>query len=271
MKKILYALPMLSLMFTPVVTQAAYTTNFENAVPGGTQGNFAPQDGWTISDPQEFLSFVQTGSAYTAGSGQSVGFGGFFAVPASQTSVSLSRTINETLRYSAFSVDFAIINSFVDADPLFDGPWYPGDDTFGFSLSDSSGEILTIDVAPTGAAGGNFRKLVVLGVDVPVNGLTASDFNTPAWYTLGMTFAANGADLDYFGTLANGSITFNGTLAGKANTVVTGLAMNFDIAGADPSLAGSNYLLVDNISIPEPTSLMSVLLAVGLLGARRRR
>jgi hypothetical protein len=86
-----------------------------------------------------------------------------------------------------------------------------------------------------------------------------------------MTFAANGADLDYFGTLANGSITFNGTLAGKANTIATKLAVNFDIADPDPSFAGSSYILVDNISIPEPTSLMSVLLAAGLLGARRRR
>jgi hypothetical protein len=86
-----------------------------------------------------------------------------------------------------------------------------------------------------------------------------------------MTFAANGADLDYFGTLANGSVTFNGTLAGKANTIATKLSVNFDVADVDPDNAGSNYILVDNISIPEPTSLMSVLLAVGLLGARRRR
>ena len=267
MKKILSTLPLLALMLTPVVTQAAYTTNFEGAVINGGVTNFANQDGWTINDGALDLSFIQTGSAYTVGSGQSIGLGGFYAAPGT-TSVSLSRTISQNLSISAFSVDFAIINSYA---PNGLNNFFEADDTFGFSFSDAGGEILTVDFAPTSLVENNIRKLTVLGVDVPVNGIVATDYNSPGWYTLGMTFAANGADLDYFGTLANGSITFNGTLAGKANTIVTGMAVNFDVADADPTFAGSSYILVDNISIPEPTSLMSVLLAAGLLGARRRR
>jgi hypothetical protein len=267
MKKILFTLPLLALMLTPVVTQAAYTTNFDGAVTNGGTANFANQDGWTINDGEIDLSFIQTGSAYTVGSGQSIGLGGFYAAPGT-TSVSLTRTISQNLSISAFSVDFAVINSYV---PNVDNAFLEEDDTFGFSFSDAGGEILTVDFAPTSLVENNIRKVVVLGVDVPVNGIVASDYNSPGWYTLGMTFAANGADLDYFGTLANGSVTFSGTLAGKANTIATKLAVNFDVADADPTFAGSNYILVDNISIPEPTSLMSVLLAVGLLGARRRR
>ena len=267
MKKILYTLPLLALMLTSVVSQAAYTTDFESAVLNGGTANFADQEGWTINDTAVDLSFIQIGSAYTVGSGQSIGLGGFYAAPGT-TSVSLSRTISQTLSISAFSVDFAFINSNV---PNEGNGFFEEDDTFGFAFSDARGEILTVDFAPTSVEENNIRTLVVLGVDVPVNGIVASDYNSPAWYTLGMTFAANGADLDYFGTLANGSITFNGTLAGKANTIATKLAVNFDIADPDPSFAGSSYILVDNISIPEPTSLMSVLLAAGLLGARRRR
>ena len=267
MKKILFTLPLLALILNPVVTQAAYTTNFDGAVSTGGAANFADQDGWTINDTEIDLSFIQTGSAYTVGSGQSIGLGGLLAYPTT-TSVSLSRTINQNLSISAFSVDFAIINSYV---PNVDNAFLEEDDTFGFSFSDAGGEILTVDFAPTSLVENNIRKVVVLGVDVPVNGIVASDYNSPGWYTLGMTFAANGADLDYFGTIANGSVTFSGTLAGKANTIATKLAVNFDVADADPTFAGSNYILVDNISIPEPTSLMSVLLAVGLLGARRRR
>ena len=267
MKKILFTLPLLALMLTPVVTQAAYTTNFDGAVTNGGTANFADQDGWTINDGEIDLSFIQTGSAYTVGSGQSIGLGGFYAAPTT-TSVSVSRSISETLWYSRFSVDFAIINSYA---PNGANSFFEQDDTFGFSFSDAGGEILTVDFAPTALVENNIRKVTVLGVDVPVNGIVATDYNSPGWYTLGMTFAANGADLDYFGTLANGSVTFNGTLAGKANAIATKLSVNFDVADVDPANAGSNYILVDNISIPEPTSLMSVLLAVGLLGARRRR
>ena len=54
-----------------------------------------------------------------------------------------------------------------------------------------------------------------------------------------MTFAANGADLDYFGTLANGSITFNGidiTHEKPAQTARRGIVRSFQISAVFPHM-----------------------------------
>lgn len=247
--------------------QAALVANFDSAVvtpaSPASAANFAPQAGWTISDPALDLSFIQSGSAY-GGTGQSVGLGGFYEVPAG-TTVRLSRAVSEVLAFSVFSVDLALINRYaLDA-----GNFFNEDDRFGLVLIDAGGELLNIDFSPT--ASENFRQVFVNGTGLTPNGILASDYNTPLWYSLKMTFTANGMDLDYTVSLANGGITYNGSLAGKASTTLTGIGFDFDVLGATGANAGSNYLLIDNVSIPEPSVTLTGLLGLGLLGARRRR
>ena len=247
--------------------QAALVANFDSAVvtPASptSAANFAPQAGWTISDPALDLSFIQTGSAY-GGTGQSIGLGGFYAVPAG-TTVRLSRVVSESLASSVFSVDLALINRYAaDANNFFNN-----DDRFGLVLFDAGGDLLNIDFSPTATE--NIRQVSVNGTGLTPNGILAGDYNTPQWYTLAMTFTANGLNLDYSVSLAGGSITYNGSLAGKASTTLTGIGVDFDVLGATGADAGSNYLLLDNISIPEPSVTLTGLLALGLLGARRRR
>ncbi|MES2470103.1 MAG: PEP-CTERM sorting domain-containing protein [Verrucomicrobiota bacterium] len=243
--------------------QSAYVTNFDTAVPTpDSAANFAPQDGWIISDAAFDLSFVQTGSAYGA-AGQSIGLGGFYEVP-SGTTVRLSRVVSEALATSVFSVDLAIINRFA-AEP---GNFFPDEDRFGVVLSDAGGELFNIDFAST--TGENIWQVFVNGIGLTPNSIMASDYNTPLWYTLGMTFAANGLDLEYTVSLGEG-INYSGSLAGKASTTLTGVGFDFDVLGATGADAGSNYMLVDNISIPEPSVTLTGLLALGLFAARRRR
>ncbi len=253
-----------TVIFLTGFAQAAYVTNFDTAVPTpGSTANFAPQDGWIISDPALDLSFVQTGSAYGA-AGQSIGLGGFYEVP-SGTTVRLSRVVSETLATSVFSVDLAVINRYA-ADS---GNFFPDEDRFGVVLSDAGGELFNIDFAPTTSE--NIWQVFVNGTGLTPNGIMASDYNTPIWYTLGMTFAANGLDLDYTVSLPGAGITHTGSLAGKASTTLTGVGFDFDVLGATGADAGSNYMVVDNVSIPEPSVTLTGLLALGLFAARRRR
>ena len=76
----------------------------------------------------------------------------------------------------------------------------------------------------------------------------------------------------YTGTVSGVTLfNFSGTIAGKAGTTFTELGINYAVTDPDPLNAGSNFILVDNISIPEPTVTLTGLMSLGLLSLRRRR
>lgn len=241
---------------------AAVSINFNSAVvsPPASTANFAPQLGWTINDPNADLSFVMDVSSY-GGAGKSVGLGGFYEVPTG-SSVRLSTAVSEPLASQTFRVDLALINRYA-ASP---GSFFNEDDRFAIVLSDGT-DLLRVSFSPTTIE--NNRRVAVNGTDLAPSGILASDYNTPLWYTLGISFAPRGLDLDYSLTMAGGGITSSGTLPGKAGATLTGLAVDFNRLGA---IAGSNFLLVDNFSVvPEPTVGITALMALGLMGMRRRR
>lgn len=251
------------LVATLGVSHAAYTTNFDSAAPTGGAGNFAPQDGWVISDSEIDLSLVIAGSSYGT-AGNSVALGGFAAAP-NTSSIRLSHAISETLNNATFSGDYALINR----DASNPGAFFDDDDQFGFVLLSGATELFTLKFSPTITE--NIREISVNGVNLAPNGIAASDYNSPNWYSFSVTFTASGADLLYSGTAAVGS-PFSGTIIGGAGLTATSLGIDFNVLGATPADAGSNFLLVDNISIPEPSAMMTGLLAVGMLaGARRRK
>ena len=245
---------------TAVSAQAAFVETFDMATGNGSAVNFANQGAWTINDPTLDQSFIQQGSAYGL-PGQSVGLGGFYSVPAGNT-VRLSTVVSEALAGARFTADFALINRYAGDAEFF----FPQNDRFGFVLSDSSGEFLNIDFNPT--TDEDIRRVFVNGSGLSPNGLVASDYNTPLWYTLTIDFTPNGSDLDYTLNIANGAITNMGTLFGRANSVLTGIGIDYDVR---EKVAGSNYIVVDNVAIPEPSATFSGLLAAALLLTRRRR
>ena len=218
---------------------------------------------WSHDNKQALLKHLPPGAMLmdSLGSSEAVGLGGFYSEPTG-TTVRLSTVVSETLAGSRFSADFALVNRYAGDLETF----YPQNDRFGFALSDSSGDLLNIDFSPTSVE--DIRQVSVNGTLLTPNGIMASDYNTPLWYSLGITFTANGSDLDYSLTLAGGSVTYQGTLSGKAAATLSGIGVDYDVTGA---IAGSNYLVVDNISIPEPSVSLTSLLALGLLVLRRRR
>ena len=243
---------------------AAVSINFNSAVvnpvPPASAANFAPQLAWTISDPRVDLSFVLGVSSYGA-AGKSVGLGGFYEDPTG-ASVRLSTAVSESLASKTFSVDLALINRFA-ANP---GSFLNEDDRFAIVLSDGT-DLLRVSFSPTPDE--NSRRVAVNGTPLTPFGIVASDYNNPQWYTLGISFTPRGLDLDYSLTMAGGSITNSGTLPNKSGATLSGLAVDFDRLGAT---AGSNFLLVDNFSVvPEPTVGITGLMALGLIGLRRRR
>lgn len=251
------------LVATLGVSHAAYTTNFDSAASTGGANNFAPQDGWVISDSEIDLSLVIGVSSYGA-VGKSVGLGGYAAAP-NTSSIRLSHAISETLNNATFSGDYALINR----DTVNPGTFFTDDDQFGFVLMSGVTELFTLKFSPTATE--NVREISVNGVNLTPNGIVASDYDTPSWYSFSVTFTASGADLLYSGTAAAGA-PFSGTILGGAGLTATSLGIDFNVLGATPADAGSNLLLVDNISIPEPSAMMTGLLAVGMLaGARRRK
>jgi len=267
LKSILFA----SVIALPLSARAAYTTNFSDAVSGGgVEGgptNFGTQGGWAISNADAELSFVYPG---VAPYGQSVALGGYYSTPASVTT-KLSHSLSEPALNAGkgyFKADFAIINS--DGSPGF----FIADDIFGFSLSDSSGSLIAINFAPTiDEAVRSITSVTPSGSTLLVpNGISPSGYASPAFYTLTLNFDASGADLAYKGSISGlGLSNFSGVIAGKAGTTFTELAINYTVNDLDPVNAGSNFILVDNISIPEPTVTLAGLMSLGLLTLRRRR
>ena len=277
MKTLFKSALILSAVFLPLSARAAYTTDFSDAISGGgVEGgptNFGTQNGWTISNPDPELSFVYPGAG---AEGKSVALGGYYATP-STLSTTLSKSISEPALTTGsglgyFKFDFALINS--DGTPGF----FTNEDQFGVSLSDSGGSLIAINFSPTiDPAIKSVTTVTPSGSNILVNqGVVPSGYASPGFYTVYLNFSEGSApgSLHYQGFISGSVQTdFFGDIAGKAGTTFTSIGVNYSVLspGSDPLDAGSNFILVDNFSIPEPTAAVTGLLALGFLGARRRR
>lgn len=265
-----------SMIAAPLSARAAFMADFSGAVPGGGTGNdpvanptnFGAQLGWTISDPTGELSFVYPP---VGPYGQSVALGGYWSTPTA-ASTTLGHFLSEpavgVTGNGFFKVDFALIND--------DGTlnFFTNDDKFGFSLSDSSGPVIAINFEPT--IDEAIRSInTVVGPTTTMlqpNGISPSSYASPSFYTLSLNFTKSGADLAYTGSVSGVTLPgFSGIITGKADTTFTAVGINFMVTDPDPSNAGSNFLIVTGLSIPEPSVTLTGLMSLGLLSLRRRR
>ncbi|MES2706565.1 MAG: hypothetical protein V4726_08180 [Verrucomicrobiota bacterium] len=247
-------------------SHAAYSENFDTA----TGTNFAPQLGWTINDPTSEVSFVVGVAAPYI---QSVALGGFQSAPAMDT-VSLSHSLSETLSGQTFKVDFAVINR----DTGNPGDFFAGDDSFSISLTGAGGFVFELSIDPTLGGPTIDSKAISLTGNAAGGFIEASDYNTPAYYTMSVDFTAVGTALNYsarfFGST---TATLTGSLPGQATAVAGQISASFDVAAGDPADSGSNFMLIDNIDIaptpviPEAGASVLSLLSLGMLTLRRRR
>jgi len=271
MKKIITHSLFACFIAIPLSAKAAYTPDFTSAVPGGgTEGgptNFGSQLGWSISNPDPELSFVYPGVGLF---GQGVALGGYYSTPTT-VSTKLFHPLTEAALNNGqgyLNIDFALINA--DGTTGFVG----NDDTFGFSLSDSSGPVLTINFEPT--IDENIRSITTItsAGSTPLfpDGIIPSSYASPSYYNLYVDFTANGSDLEFQGRLGGVNLpAFHGTIAGKAGTTFTEFGVNYLVNDTDPLNAGSNFILLGGLSIPEPSVTLTGLMSLGLLSLRRRR
>jgi Fe-S cluster assembly iron-binding protein IscA len=193
MKKILSFGVLCSLLSLPAVSKADFLYDFNSSVSTGGAANFGPQDGWTINDPTEDVSFLVP----VAGFGQSVALGGYLSAP-SVGAVNLTQSASETLAGGTFSVDFALVNS-DDADP---GSFFEEDDSFSINLGGTEGFAYALTLIPTGAE--DIRDILSTN-STDTGAISTGDYSLPAFYTLSISFTANGADLDYVAQVMGGS------------------------------------------------------------------
>ncbi|MDB6134156.1 MAG: hypothetical protein JWM59_2399 [Verrucomicrobiales bacterium] len=261
MKKILSLGVLCSLFALPAVSKADFLYNFNSATPNGGTANFAPQDGWSINDSTEDLSFL----VETAPGDNAVALGGYLSAP-SVGAVNLTHTAGETLDGGTFSVDFALINR-DSTDP---GNFFNEDDSFSINLSGTEGLNYTLTLIPSATE--NIREILSTN-STDTGGILTNDATDAGSYTLSISFTASGADLNYVAQVIGSTTgTFTGTLAGAATSQLTSFGVTFDTTDPNPANAGSNYILVDNFAfVPEAGTAALSLMAVGALSLRRRR
>ncbi len=275
---------LLGLLSSALVSQAAYITNFNTAVPTDGGSNFATadpldQDGWTINDSNPGLSFLLN----KTGGGKLLALGGYFN-PTSVETVNLTRAIYEPAGTSIVKIDYGLVNSKSPLTEATDPPFYAYDDSFGFTFSDASGPLLTIGIGPVSPTPVETKRQIYIselgGSPTALNpdGIKPSDYSLIGLFNLRITFGVSGSDLTYSGKaddrngLAGGLINFSGTLPGKANAVITELGINYKSTNPEGlDFNGSNFMVVDSIMIPEPSAALTGVMALGLFGLRRRR
>ncbi|MGI9243822.1 MAG: PEP-CTERM sorting domain-containing protein [Verrucomicrobiales bacterium] len=260
-----------SLLAAHGASAAGYMTGFENppfAPYDGVDpasGQIAGTDGWTINTPVVAVSFVvdswdPDGSDPIPAS-QAAGLGGYFDTPGADANVDLSKQVALGLSSLVFAVDFAVIAS---------TDLFPGQDSFGFSITSASfpEPLMRVAFEPPGGNGdleiawydnaGNRNLITPESQDIFYNGT----------YNLSLEFAASGADVSFSGNLSGtNSEAFSGTLTGLSGALVDSIGADFDVIDD-----ADNYLVFDNfMAVPEPQSAMLLLLSGSLCLLRRRR
>ncbi len=283
MKQNIIKVALLGLLTTAAVSQAAYITNFDSSVATDGGANFATgnplrQDGWSINDTTNVgVSFLLNKS----GGGQLLALGGYLNPPTLRN-VNLTRAVYEPANTSIVNISYGLVNSRApfDEESPFPDTFYAYDDSFGFTFSDNSGPLLTIGIGPTSPTPVEEKRQIFvteLGgtpTGLEPDGIAPSDYSSIGLFNLRIKFGVSGSDLTYTGSAdqTHGKINFSGVLPGKAGSMIEQVGINFRSTNPDGAdFSGSNFLVVDSISIPEPSAAMTGMFALGLFGLRRRR
>jgi hypothetical protein len=241
-----------SLAFARSSNAAGYSTSFNSGYI--TSQQLAGQDGWVIDDNTPNLSFFVNWNGSNAGA-----LGGYHDVPIG-TSARLSHPVSLPFAESSFGADFGVIPSTVT---------FPGRDSFGFSVHNTSGfNLVTIRFQPDTVNSNLLNITWSTGASSSVTTGWAIEYD--GFYHLEMDFAQVGSDIQFGATVSStNTVTFNGTLPGLAGETWGSIGSDFVLT---TGTAGDNYMVFDNINVvPEPS--MSVFLSVVAMGGllRRRR
>ena len=282
----------------PAVSAATRTFDFEppiydnSNVPSNGHNPVATQDGWVINDPGQgwdssypsgYLSFLADWDSQIAPRSTAGALGGVFDSPFKR-SIDLSHPLGadpiaNNSGGSSFKANFAILEN-VD-------PNYPGKDTFGWKFFDDNNDIvLSIDFVPSTTPGtlevfwsddGNLNNSVsgswLLYYDRSYT-LDLSFSNPTAGADLGFSFNILGAsDVILPGEPNTTTDPITGALLGDGTASWGGFAATWNVTALDPSEAGSNFMVFDNLrvdSVPEPGVACLMALSVAGLALRRR-
>jgi hypothetical protein len=205
--------------------------------------------------------------------------------------------ITNPVLYRDFDNQFGSANTTFSADFGIVGPStgsFSNNDTFGFSLNDVGGvSLAAFQFVPNGPSPTALNvSWVQNGTNAVTNGTTFSGFSIEynALYRITAVVSSNQVTMTLAGltTQSSGGIVTN-YVASPATTVVNGgalsgglsssdfeqAAITWDLASGDHLDPGSNYMIVNQVSVvPEPSTvglLALGLAAVGSVYFRRRR
>lgn len=260
-----YLSALVALLAAPFVHSQVLVAGFDSPEYNTDNGaaDVAGQNGWTINDTTPDVSFfVLFGYLDSPAGNHGAAVGGYLDAPV-EPRVELSNTYGGSLVDSITSLKFAVQASTEQ---------FPGRDTFGWTLRDSSNaSLMSIALEPNQAF--NDRLEVVWYDSANTRTSTGYDLFYGNAYDLTLSFAQDGAHAGFSAMIAGSQVLpFTGTLPGAAGATLQTFAA---VASLDPvpSEYGDNYLVFDNLSIrviPEPT--VGLLALSGLLfGWRRRR
>lgn len=285
-----------ALLLAPVVHASTYFNDFESALEGA---DLASLPGWTVNDPADQYSAVVSNTALnidaptTTSQVINIGDVSLSGQAPIGTGVSYSHSAFGTVGTNSVTFDFLIDDSYDVA--------FANRDVFGFSLSNSLGNILAIDMVPKQLSadvalfgegewalfyrlGNGTRQALQMDLVGGVAGNTRTLFDGRR-HDLTMTLNPNALDGNFTDlTLAirnidpldpsnSGFATITGstTLALSGTTPVETFNLNWFQTPGNTEF-GSNSLYLDNLTVvPEPSSaLLACVAGIGLVLRRRR-
>lgn len=297
MKTLRLFLPACVLLAPAVASASIYFNNFESAADGDDLASLA---GWSVNDSTDQYSAVVSSvpldidDPNTTSQAINIGDASLSGLAPVGSSVSYSHGVHGTVGTNSVTFDFLLDDS--------KEPGFANRDIFGFSLSNSLGNILAIDMVPTQLAAANLalsgdaewglfyrlgngtrQSLQMNHVGEPV-GSSRTLFEARR-HDLTMTLNPNISDAnltDLTLTIRNidptdpsntGFATIIGTttLSLSSSTAVETFNLNWLQTPGNTDF-GSNSLYIDNLTVvPEPSAaLLSCIAGIGLVLRRRR-
>lgn len=296
---------MLPMLLAPCALGQTWSTGFFNTNQGWVQGNFvtgqntndAASAQWRGNDPEretspgvfvggtDIVAYVNGYTPFGSGSGNSsLVQGGAYLVPApgyfpGTNSVILRREFNPIPvgpgGTVSFYAEWSLIGSL--------NATYPTLDTFSFDLRNAANteSLLTLQLTPGINIQPNSYTLQALAGGAPTQTLVDLAYQSLFQIQVDMTGSSYDVTLNQINSidrtniatfiLATGESLAAGTTAEDFGTV----AINWDLTSGDPTQPGSNYIVVNEVSVvPEPTTyalLGMSAVALAIAAARRRR
>lgn len=260
---------------------ASYNIDF-NSSPYVVDEGVDGVDGWIQNVSNDDAIYPLTWIGLTDAGGQGLAIGGYYddnpnGMPTSARTgapVTLSRTFTSlSSSFKTLSFQAAIIDSTTD--------FAAGDrDTFGFQVLGAEGQsLLTISLVPVDpdqvdpeGTVGEWAVYYAFGDDAlqsTGNAIQEADVGIGGFYKFMLELNPNGLVFRY----GAGDTTTYSEFGNPGDYDFTDTELTFvtSWAAGDNDTTGDNYVIIDNLVVPEPSSLLLGGLSVLGLVARRRR